>query len=331
MNRYVRTYVTCACYERKTFGGGGAVRGGRGAVARAAAEKEEKGGMRGKNVLLPLIPLRVFLSRCRLFPFPPFPSSAGRELTDPRFPRCGCDSKIVRKKRRSSFREKCFNVSFLPFLLAFFLFSPDSVRQKSGEEGGAKKEIPPILLLATAHRLALHLPRSSLKSVMGALIRGKMGYACLVLTPRFSDSDPTSTLMTQLQVNINNAARAITGVKNSDKIRIEDLLEEASLPSLNRLVIYTIAMESWRALSLRDVANGPLNPLGALLSRSQSHNPPRTRAAISGCLPPPAKHLVHSFTWWGYTCWNSSPKLRAAKTVSAAKRAANELAAMAPL
>ncbi len=136
--------------------------------------------------------------------------------------------------------------------------------------------------------------------------------------------------MNQLQVNINNAARAILGVKNSDKIRVEELLEEASLPSLNRLVIYTIAMECWRALSLRDVPNGPLNPLGALLSRSRSRNS-RTRAATSGCLPPPAKHLVHSFTWWSYTCWNSSPELRAAKTVSAAKRAADKLAAMAPL
>ncbi len=185
-------------------------------------------------------------------------------------------------------------------------------------------------MTATAKRLSLHLPEGSLKSVMGALIRGKIGYACLVLTPRFSDDDPTPSLMHQLQVNVNNVARAMIGATKDDKIRIEDLLEEASLPSINRLVVYTIAMECWRALSLRDVADGPLNPLGALLSGSRTSNS-RTRAAASGCLPPPAKHLVNSFTWWGYTCWNSSPKLRAALTVSAAKRAANELANSAPL
>ena len=185
-------------------------------------------------------------------------------------------------------------------------------------------------MTATARRLSLHLPKNSLKSVMGALIRGKIGYACLVLTPRFSDADPTSTLMHQLQVNMNNVARAMVGAKKSDKIRVENLLEEASLPSINRLVIYTIAMECWRALTLRDVTDGPLNPLGALLSGPRICNS-CTRAATSGCLPPPTKHLVNSFTWWSYTCWNSSPELRAALTVSAAKRAANELANSAPL
>ncbi len=184
-------------------------------------------------------------------------------------------------------------------------------------------------MTAVANRLALHLPRNSLKSVMGALVRGKIGYACMVLTPRFNDADPSSMLMNQLQVNSNNAARTIIGVKNRDKIRVEDLLEEASLPSLNRLVIYTIAIECWRALSLRDVHNGPLNPLGTLLSRSRSCS--RTRAANSGCLPPPAKHMVDSFIWWDYTCWNASPALRAAATMSAAKKAAHKLAMTAPL
>ncbi len=140
-------------------------------------------------------------------------------------------------------------------------------------------------MTAMAKRLSLHLPGSSLKSVMGALIRGKIGYACLVLTPRFSDGDPTSTLMHQLQVKVNNVPRAMIGAKKSDKIRVEDLLEEASLPSINRLVIYTISMECWQALSLRDVPNGPLNPLGALLSESRTCNS-RTRAGTSGCLPP---------------------------------------------
>ena len=93
-------------------------------------------------------------------------------------------------------------------------------------------------------------------------------------------------------------------------------------------------MECWRALRLRDVPNGPLNPLGSLLSPpptdTESKAPP-TRAVKSGCIPPPAKHQIDSFTWWGYTCWNSSPLLRLAPTVSAAKRAAAVLAAAAPI
>ncbi len=189
-------------------------------------------------------------------------------------------------------------------------------------------------MTALARRLSLHLPRGSLKMVMGALIRGKIGYACSVLHPRFTADSPIPTLMSHLQVNVNNVARSTIGAKKSEKIRVEDLLAEADFPSLNKLVVYTIAMECWRALSLRDTPNGPLNPLGSLLKNGHnniySENCTRTRAAASGCLPPPAIHQVDSFTWWGYTCWNSSPTLRAAKTVSAAKKAAMEIAMSAP-
>ncbi len=188
-------------------------------------------------------------------------------------------------------------------------------------------------LAATARRLSLHLPKDLMKSVMGSLVRGKIGYACAVLPPRFSASDPSPTLMTQLQVRVNNVARATIGSSRGDKLKVADLLEEAGFPSINRLVIYTIAMECWRALNLRDVSDGPLNPLGSILSppSTRSMCSGRTRAAASGCIPPPTKYQVDSFCWWAYTCWNLSPSLRAAATVSAAKRAANELAASAPL
>ncbi len=184
-------------------------------------------------------------------------------------------------------------------------------------------------LAATARRLSLHLPKDLMKSVMGSLLRGKIGYACSVLPPRFSASDPSHTLMSQLQVGVNNVARATIGSSKEDRLKVTDLLNEAGFPSVNRLVIYTIAMECWRALNLRDVSNGPLNPLGIILS-PPSLCSSRTRAAKSGCIPPPTKHQVDSFCWWAYTCWNLAPSLRAAATVSAAKRAANELAASAP-
>ncbi len=188
-------------------------------------------------------------------------------------------------------------------------------------------------MAAMAKRLSLHLPRDLLKSVMGSLVRGKIGYACALLPPRLKESDPHPTLMSQLQVNVNNVARSTIGCKKGDRLRIEDLLREAGLPSLNRMVVYAVAMECWRALSLRDVPDGPLNPLGELLSPPLSSSAPSrsTRAALSGCLPPPTKFQVDTFTWWAYTCWNASPALRIASTVTAAKRAANELAASAPL
>ncbi len=189
-------------------------------------------------------------------------------------------------------------------------------------------------MTAAARRLSLHLPPASLKMVMAALYRGKIGYGCLVLHPRFNPSDPTPTLMAQLQVSVNDLARAMVGAKRCDRLKVEDLLSEAGLISVNRLVIYSIAMECWRALSQRDVPDGPLNPLGLIMSCSNpntnSTHSTRTRAAANGCLPPPTKVHVESFIWWAHICWNLSPPLRSAANVSAAKRAANELAASAP-
>ena len=184
-------------------------------------------------------------------------------------------------------------------------------------------------LTAIARRLSLHLPTGTLKMVMGSLYRGKIGYASLMLKPRFKDSDPTSTVMAQLQVCVNNLARATIGITKSDRLKVEDLLSEAGFESVNRMVVYSIAMECWRALNLRDVVGGPLNPLGTMLSPTASSSS-RTRAAVNGCLPPPTKYQTDTFAWWAYTCWNASPLLRAATTVSAAKRAAKLLAENAP-
>ncbi len=200
-------------------------------------------------------------------------------------------------------------------------------------------------MTAIARRLALHLPTGVLKTVMGSLYRGKIGYASLVLKPRLKDSDPTSTVMTQLQVCINDLARATIRASRRDKLRVEDLLQEAGFNSLNRMIVYSIAMECWRAGNLRDVPDGPLNPLGAILFPPSHSNPnsnsnfkssptpgynTTTRSATQGRLPPPTKVQTDTFIWWAYTCWNASPSLRSAANVSAAKKAANELAASAP-
>ena len=188
-------------------------------------------------------------------------------------------------------------------------------------------------LTATARRLSLHLPPGILKTVMGALYRGKIGYASLVLKPRLKPTDPTTAPLAQLQVGINDLARATIGANRCDRLRVEDLLEEAGFESVNRTIVYAIAMECWRALNYRDTSDGPLTPLGDILSASHapSSSNRSTRSAASGCLPPPTKYQMDTFTWWAHTCWNASPLLRAATTLSAAKKAAKKLAMEAPI
>ncbi len=96
-----------------------------------------------------------------------------------------------------------------------------------------------------------------------------------------------------------------------------------------RITHYT-CIEAWKCLNVTDSPLVGLNPLGNLLYNRAASQPP-TRAAKSGCLLPPTKRKVQSFPWWAYTCWNKSPSLRSATTLSAAKRAATALAASAPL
>ncbi len=55
---------------------------------------------------------------------------------------------------------------------------------------------------------------------------------------------------------------ATIGVKKTDRRIVEDIPNKAGFTSLNRMVLYSIVMECWRTLSLQDVPNGPLNPLG---------------------------------------------------------------------
>ncbi len=145
-------------------------------------------------------------------------------------------------------------------------------------------------LTAIARRLSLHLPVEVLKSVMSSLYKGKIGYASLVLKPRLKVSDSTSSAMAQLQVCANDLARAIIGSNRNDRLRVEDILKEAGFEPINKMIVYTIAMECWRALTIRDVPDGPLNPLGAILSLpAHPSSSARTRAATNGCLPPPTR------------------------------------------
>ena len=105
---------------------------------------------------------------------------------------------------------------------------------------------------------------------------------------------------------------------------------ESNLTSMNHFVIKTICVETWKAMNCCDAPNVGLNPLGSLLIKNR---PTRfnTRAAKSGSLLPPAKRQISAFAWWAYTCWNLSSSLRSAPTLSAAKKAASELAVASPL
>ncbi len=184
-------------------------------------------------------------------------------------------------------------------------------------------------LAIMARRLTFHLPAGVVRRVVGALVRGKLGYACLVLPPRMNEQDPVNTLMAKLQIAVNDVGRGIIGSDRSERKNIEEVLCESELPSINKMVVETIATETWKALNTRDAPGLPLTPLGTLMCSGTLVG--KTRAAASGCIPPPAKKQVDSFIWWGYHMWNASIDLRNSPTLARAKQAAKALAQSSPL
>ncbi len=186
-----------------------------------------------------------------------------------------------------------------------------------------------------ARRLSFHIPTRQVCSVMGALVRGRVGYACIVLPPRLNEEDPVCSLMASLQVAVNDVGRAAIGSARSKRKKVEEVLSESGLPSINRLVIETIGVECWKALNSSDVPNGPLNPLGKILAPSPSltaaEGSTRTRAAATGSIAPPAKKQVASFIWEAYRAWNSNLDLRKSATLTAAKSASAKIALTSPI
>ena len=187
-------------------------------------------------------------------------------------------------------------------------------------------------MIILCKRLLQHLPPFLVRTIMLSMIRGKIGYASAVLPPRLQEDSPTNVLMNKIQVARNDVGRAIIGCKRSEKRRVEDILNESTIPSLNKIVIESISVECWKALHVRDAPDLPMSPLGNLLTANCSKDyARRTRAGATQSLPPPTKYQVQSFTWWAYTLWNSSLPLRNAPTLNAAKTAAVNIAATAPI
>jgi hypothetical protein len=53
--------------------------------------------------------------------------------------------------------------------------------------------------------------------------------------------------------------RSITGVKIRDKVSVPDLLERAGIPSVNRMVVNAVAMETWNCRHSSDAGKGAKN------------------------------------------------------------------------
>ncbi len=229
-----------------------------------------------------------------------------------------------------------------PILVGSTLVQPQDELLLLGVKFDRKLSIRPYLqslagtarsLLAMTRRLLLHLPRGrQVQDIVRALVVGKLCYASILVTPRLSAEDPVCQLLQSLQTTVNGIARALLGVSRADRIPVEQLLTEASMPSLNRVVIKSILCEAWKSLKSSDGPEGGMNPLGMFLSSSSNANCTRsTRSTTDGTLPPPLRLRADTFAWHAVKLYNDCPPLRSAQTYAAVPRIAESLSRAAPI
>ncbi len=179
--------------------------------------------------------------------------------------------------------------------------------------------------------LSRHLPSHIVSKVARALVIGKTGYgAAAVIPPRLHRSEPNCSAVAAIQVAINDVARSATGNTRKDKLPVATLLQKSSLPSLNQLTVRSLAVETWKAIKVRDGPDGLPNPLGLLVG-DPGNGVRFTRTVAAGHLAPPLKMAMPTFIWYSYMLWNSYPCLREATTLSSAKMAANTISKLVPL
>ncbi len=179
-------------------------------------------------------------------------------------------------------------------------------------------------IVATVKRLARYLPQTHLAGVASALLAGKLTYASwATLTPRLTEDEAVVTATQKLQVCINNAARVVLNISKADKIHTATLLAKTGLPSLNRLLVKSIAIECWRALNM-------CTPLGNVICGGRKPCRP-TRMGSSGKLNPPFKFPRASMAWHAVRLWNLHEELRSAPNLNCAKRVAERIASTCPL
>ncbi len=190
-------------------------------------------------------------------------------------------------------------------------------------------------LAGASMRLSLHLRQRVLQQVVRALLVGKVGYACAILKPRLMSLDPVQRDLAAIQTAVNDCARAIVGSSRSDRLSVPSLLAQAGMPSINRLIVEQIAVETWKGMNYE--CNGSKIPIGQILCPSpplhqslSSQSDPLVLELLIASHPPQNSNvtpLLGTPTGFGIT----RPPLRSATTLSNARKAAKEIAALAPI
>ena len=170
--------------------------------------------------------------------------------------------------------------------------------------------------LGMVRNLACQMPRGKLLSEIGrSLIIGRLQCNAFVTrparigakasTPRHSSAAGTT------QVLLNDLSRVLLGVSRADRLKTEDLLDRAEVPTMNQIVVRQSALNAWRA-----VHDGALKEVLVPFDD-------RTRGAANNLRRPVSQRSISSCNM--ALTWNASSKLREAKSLGEARVEARKL------
>ena len=157
--------------------------------------------------------------------------------------------------------------------------------------------------IAMMKRLSYHIPGDCLRQLAHRLVLSKIRYGIAVYgTTRLSEQSPTTNLMHQLEVVVNDTMRLIEGKKRKDRISIESLREKTKLPSANQLTIQAILMEAWK------IKHGHAEAIADLMTDLRERDI-ITRAIAQGHVEVPVggKNTLGSFSHQSAKLWNDLP------------------------
>ena len=165
--------------------------------------------------------------------------------------------------------------------------------------------------LGMVRNLACHMPRGKLLSeISKSLIIGRVQCNAFLTRPaRLAPVQPSARGSTE--VLLNDMSRVLIGVTRADRLKTEELLDRAQIPSLNQIVVRQSALNAWRS-----VHEGAMSELLVPYDT-------RTRGAEENLRRPVSQRCTASSNM--ALVWNSAPELRQAKSLQEARRVARKI------
>ena len=103
--------------------------------------------------------------------------------------------------------------------------------------------------LFTIRRIARHIPRNKLISIVHSLWMSKLRYGLQLCIKVRLTEEPNSGVLKSLQITQNRMLRAITGTKLSERVSVKSMLEKNGLMAVNQLAATIKLTEVWKMIN----------------------------------------------------------------------------------